>query len=118
MRFQGTRGRLTLDRASYWLDNLAPDSDLSPGEVVGAPELSWANPDHHNNFFESIRARTKPRTDVEIGVRSTSAILIAGIALKVSRKLVWDGDAERFIGDAEANTHLTRPYRAPWRLDV
>ncbi|HOD49720.1 MAG TPA: Gfo/Idh/MocA family oxidoreductase [Candidatus Hydrogenedentes bacterium] len=118
MRFQGTRGRLTLDRGSFWLENLAPDSDLTAGEVVGAPELSWANPDHHNNFFECIRARKKPRADIEIGVRSTSAILLAGIALKVSRKLVWDGDAERFIGDAEANKHLTRPYRAPWRLDV
>ena len=118
MRLQGTRGRVSRDRASYWRENLAPGSDLAPGEVVGAPELSWANPDHHNSFFECIRARRKPRTEVEIGVRSTSAILIAGVALKVSRKLVWDGDAERFIGDAEANKHLTRPYRAPWRLDV
>ncbi|MFO7974171.1 MAG: Gfo/Idh/MocA family oxidoreductase [Candidatus Hydrogenedentota bacterium] len=118
MRFQGTKGRLTIDRASFRLENLAPDSELTPGEVVGAPELSWANPDHHNNFFECIRARKKPHADIEIGVRSTSAVLLAGIALKVSRKLVWNGNAERFIGDAEANKHLTRPYRAPWRLDV
>ena len=32
MRFQGTRGRLTLDRGSFWLANLAPDSAMTAGE--------------------------------------------------------------------------------------
>ena len=112
MRFQGTNGRLSIDRGTFVVE---PDA-LGIGEVVGEPERSWANPNHHNNFFECMRTRGRPRVDVEIGVRSTSAILLAGIALKCGRKIYWDGDAERFIGDPQADRHLTRPYRAPWRL--
>jgi hypothetical protein len=43
-------------------------------------------------------------------------VLLAGISLKVKRKLNWDGDAERFINDEDANRYLTRAYRAPWHL--
>jgi predicted dehydrogenase len=112
IRFQGTGGKLTIDRGSFVIEN-AGELD---GETVGAPELSWANTDHHNNFFDCIRTRNRPVADIEQGVRSTEAIILAGIALKVRRKLYWDAEAERFIGDEQANQHLTRPYRAPWRL--
>ena len=60
-------------------------------------------------------ARTAEPEDLDdIAVRL--APLLVGVDLCAF--LLWDGDAERFIGDAEANKHLTRPYRAPWRLDV
>ena len=28
----------------------------------------------------------------------------------------WDGENERFVGDEQADRHLTRAYRAPWHL--
>jgi predicted dehydrogenase len=112
IRFQGTEGRLTIDRGTFKVEN----SKLTIGEVVGEPERSWANKEHHNNFFECIRSRKKPIADIEQGVRSTDTILLAGVALKVGRKLNWDGLNECFIDDEQANCHLTRPYRAPWRL--
>ncbi|MBN2309493.1 MAG: Gfo/Idh/MocA family oxidoreductase, partial [Candidatus Hydrogenedentes bacterium] len=76
IRFQGRNGRLTIDRGTFIVD---PDS-LGIGEVVGEPERSWANPDHHNNFFDSIRTRKRPVADIEQGFRSAAAILLAGIA--------------------------------------
>jgi predicted dehydrogenase len=112
IRFNGTAGRLSIDRGTFVVD---PDS-LGIGEVVGEPELSWANKDHHNNFFECVRSRKRPVADIEQGVRSTTAILLAGIALKCRRRLEWDGETERFVNDEAANRHLTRAYRAPWRL--
>lgn len=112
IRFNGTEGRLTIDRGSFVVDQ----DKHGIGEVVGEPETTWANKDHHNNFFDCIRSRKRPVADVEIGVHSTIAILIAGIALKTRRRLEWDGKAERFLGDPGADRHLSRPYRAPWRL--
>lgn len=109
--FQGTEAKLSIDRGSFVLE-----PGLGIGEVVGEPERSWANKDHHNNFFDCIRTRNRPAADVEQGVRSTMAILIAGIALRARRKLLWDGRAERFLDDDNANRHLTRAYRYPWRL--
>jgi len=48
--------------------------------------------------------------------RSTSAPLLGAISCKVGRKLTWDAQQERFIGDEEANQHLTKQYRKPWNV--
>lgn len=110
--FQGTEGSLFVDRGSFVV---RPEGPGIP-EFVGEPERSWANTDHHNNFFHCIRTRQRPAADIEQGFRSTAAPVLAGIALKTRRKLVWDAANERFAGDEEANRHLARAYRAPWHL--
>ena len=61
-----------------------------------------------------MRTRKPPAAEIEQGHRSTTPLLLAGIALKTRRKLNWDADTETFIGDEAANRYLTRAYRAPW----
>ena len=112
IRFYGTEGALYVDRGTFAVE---PEG-LGIPEFIGEPEKSWANKDHHNNFFHCVRTREKPAADIEQGFRSTVAPLIAGIALKLRRKLQWDGDAEQFVNDSEANRYLARAYRAPWHL--
>jgi hypothetical protein len=34
--------------------------------------------------------------------------------MKLGRKLNWDPDKEKFINDAEADSMLSRPQRAPY----
>jgi len=112
IRFNGTGGRLYMDRGSF----------LVEPESLGIPETKetgdpWIDVDaHHTNFLECIRSRQRPHSDVELGHRATSVVLLAAIALDCGRELVWDGDGERFIGDDAANRLLCRPYRAPWHL--
>jgi hypothetical protein len=54
---------------------------------------------------------------VEIGHRVSSVCHLANIAIKVGRKLKWDPEKERFVGDAAANALCEiRPMRKPWRL--
>ncbi|MCX8065902.1 MAG: Gfo/Idh/MocA family oxidoreductase [Candidatus Hydrogenedentes bacterium] len=110
--FYGTEGALFIDRNSFIIK---PDSKGIP-EFIGEPEKSWANPQHHNNFFECIRTRNIPVADIEQGFRSTSAVLLAGISLRCKRKLVWDKNTERFVNDSDANKYLIRAYRPPWHL--
>ncbi len=112
VNFHGTEGALFVDRGTVVVE----PAGLGIPEFVGEPEKSWANPPHHNNFFEAMRTRKLPVADIEQGFRSTSTVLLAGIALRVGRKLFWDGEAERFLHDEEANRHLHRAYRAPWHL--
>ena len=38
------------------------------------------------------------------------------ISWRLKRKLNWDAQAERIIGDEAANRLLSRPYRPPWKL--
>jgi predicted dehydrogenase len=112
IRFHGTHGTLAVNRVSF----VVYPGALGIPEHIGEPEKSWANKDHHDNFFHCVRTRETPAADIEQGHRSNNAVLLAGIALKVGRKLNWDGARETFIDDPQANRHLTRSYRSPWHF--
>jgi predicted dehydrogenase len=71
---------------------------------------------HARNFLDCIRSRKPCNCDIEIGHRSTSATLIANVAHQLKSYLEWDGKAERFTNNAEANKHLSHEYRAPYKL--
>ena len=112
MRFHGPAGRLFIDRGSFVVE----PASLGIEEMFekGDPYIDVRT--HHTDFLECIRTRRLPASDIEIGHRSTTACLLGAIALDCQRALAWDGSAERFVHDEQANRHLFRPYRAPWRL--
>jgi predicted dehydrogenase len=112
MKFQGTKGRLIMDRGSFIVE---PES-LGIAEVFeqGDPWIDVAS--HHNNFFDCIRSRRRPAADIEQAHQATVTCLMGAIALDCQRKLYWDAATERFVDDAEADRHLFRPYRGPWHL--
>jgi predicted dehydrogenase len=72
--------------------------------------------DHARNFLDCVRSRKPTNCPVEVGHRSTSATLLAKIALRRGRYLTWDAKQERVTNDDEANRLLNYEYRAPWRL--
>ena len=71
---------------------------------------------HARNFLDCVRSRERCHCDIETGHRSTTAALIANIALKTRSYLEWDAAAERFTNHAEVNQYLTYAYRAPYAL--
>ena len=71
---------------------------------------------HARNFLDCVKSRAKCNCDIETGHRSTSATLLANIALKTRSLLDWDADAERFPSAPEANKLLSYKYRAPFVL--
>jgi predicted dehydrogenase len=72
--------------------------------------------DHARNFLDCVKSRKPTNCPVAVGHRSTSATLLAKIALRTGRYLTWDAKAERVTNDPEANRLLTYEYRKPWRL--
>ncbi len=42
---------------------------------------------------------------------------LAGIAIRLGRKLTWNPATEQLTGDAEANSHLAREQRKPFSYD-
>jgi hypothetical protein len=74
------------------------------------------NEDHVNNWLECCLSGKKPIADVEIGHRSASICHMLNIARLVGRNLKWDPVKEEFVGDAEANTYLSRPARKGYEL--
>ncbi len=71
---------------------------------------------HARNFLDCVKSRARCNCDIETGHRSTSATLLANIALKTRTLLDWDAQAERFPHHPEANKLLSYKYRAPYRL--
>ncbi|MCD6395253.1 MAG: Gfo/Idh/MocA family oxidoreductase [Planctomycetes bacterium] len=110
--FNGTKGKVEVNRGylKTWPDKLAR-VQLSPSD-----EHLYASPDHYRDFLDCIRTRKKPICDVEIGCRSATVCHIGNIAYLLERPLKWDPVKERFVGDEDANRHLSRSMRGPWRL--
>ena len=71
---------------------------------------------HARNFLDCVRSRKRCTCDIETGHRSTTAALVANIALQTKSYLEWDGKAERFTNNADANRLLGHRYRAPYEL--
>ena len=69
---------------------------------------------HMVDFLNRIDDRGKPVSDIEEGHISTTACILANLAMKTGRTLVWDPERGRVVNDEEANALLLRPYRAPW----
>ena len=85
---------------------------IDPGKV----ECEDSTALHARNFLDCVRSRQRCNCDIETGHRSTTATLIANIALKTRSYLVWDARAERFTNQEAANKLLSYTYRAPYSL--
>jgi hypothetical protein len=92
--------------------------DLEPDTL--RDEFEAAKIDYHFvNFLDCIRSRKWQdlNADVNEGHLSTSMMHLGNIAYKTGRKLIFDGQSERFVNDDEANSYLTRKeYRKPYLL--
>jgi predicted dehydrogenase len=108
--FYGTQATMVLTREGF---EVWPEGDQTQAIQSGGSPLDGP---FQRQFLECMRSRRKPLADVETGQRSTIPVLVANIAYKTGRKLKWDSDSERFIGDEEANQYLKREYRKPWHL--
>ena len=69
---------------------------------------------HHKNWLECVQSRKQPLAPAPVAHASNNACIVSWIAMKLKRPLTWDAKAERFVNDAEANSMLTRPERAPY----
>jgi len=100
--FMGQRPRLIPKRA---MDAFQPPPETLPRPL---PELDqW------------IRAcKGGPASDASFERVSTMAetICLGNVALRVGRKLEWDGGKREFTNSPEANELLRRQYRPGWEL--
>ncbi len=113
VRFVGERGWLDIARDKMSAsDNALLREMQAPNKKI---QLALSN-NHHDNFFDSVRARKRPIADVGLGHRTTTVCNLGQIAMVLGRKLKWDPAKEEFVGDEMANRLRTRAMRSPWSL--
>ncbi len=85
--------------------------------VIGPDEVHlYKAPEQHRNWLDAILKGVPVCAPAEVGHRACSTCLLHWIAMKTGRRLKWDPEAERFIGDDEANAMLSRPQRARYAI--
>ncbi len=110
--FTGTKGTLHIDRG-----HLSSDPPEIVKQPLGDDEVHlYDSPGHHRDWINCIRSRKRPVADVQIGARSVTVVHLGNLAYWHRRKLRWDPQNWRFLGDDEANTWLDRRRRDPWQL--
>jgi hypothetical protein len=110
--FQGSEGWIAVSRQTM---ETYPESLKTARFGSGDIRLPRSD-DHRRDFFNAVRSRRDPISNIESAVRSDTVCQQADIAMRLPRKLRWDPVAERFIGDPRANRMLSRPMRGPWHL--
>ena len=119
IQFQGTQGTLFVDRGGFEFTpelQRVGDESAPPAEKPSKGEGSPQHLPHVRNFLDCVKSRQAPASEVEIGHRSTTAALLGNISLKVKQKIAWDAEKEQIVGNAEADTLLTKQYRSPWKI--
>ncbi len=73
---------------------------------------------HMANFFDCIKDRSLPISDVFTHCNTVNACHMANIAMLLGRKVTWDRQKQEFAGDDEANQLTRRPEREPYVIKV
>ncbi|GAB6164006.1 Gfo/Idh/MocA family oxidoreductase [Thermostilla marina] len=121
--FYGTEATMLVDRSRI---SIAPEAkgkatQTQAGYLLGEEEEILSADDefrHLEVFLENIRDRKNPETDAQTGQYASNLGHLMNISWQVGRSIQWDGENEQVVGDEEANGLVTKPYRAPWKLEV
>jgi len=115
VRFEGEDGKwLFVSRSKIEASDPKLLEEPLPPDAVRL----YVSNNHMGNFLEGVRTRKATVCPAEVGHRSVSVCHLGVIALRSGKKLKWDPAQEVFVGDAEANKWLSRPMRAPWKLEA
>ncbi len=113
--FVGENGTLVVDRGGW---------EVIPENVNGKQRME-AEPLHEaygggglnlhvKNHLDCIKRRDRNcNASIEIGSHICKFSELGNIAYKTGKRLSWDGTS---FHDAEADSYLCAPYRAPWEL--
>jgi hypothetical protein len=86
-------------------------SVIAPGEIHLHP-----SGDHRSNFLDCVKSRRETAAPIEHAHRTISIAHLANISMLLERKIHWDPQRERIIGDDDAQRMTDRALREPWTL--
>ncbi|HAX44840.1 MAG TPA: Gfo/Idh/MocA family oxidoreductase [Bryobacteraceae bacterium] len=106
--FYGTEGYMIVNGYETFQVFLGQKKEKGPGRKAGG--------DHYANWIKAVRSRNVEDQNgpVETAHLSSALAHLGNIAFRTGRVLSFDPLKERFIGDKEADSMLTRNYRKPY----
>ena len=112
--FFGSEGVLVVDLMGYQV--YKGEEQTKVMDVRYKEPRAWDTAPHMANFVEAVKSRKTAglHAEIEIGAGTAALCHMANISYRLGRKLAFDPQLMRFIGDAEANRMITREYRRPY----
>lgn len=127
IRYEGEDGWIFVSRGNYVASASDPVDQANSAKALDASDPAilkseikeneihlYKSDEQHGNWLDCIKTRKQPISPIEIGHRACSVCLVSHIAMKIPGILKWDPKKEKFIDNAEANSMLSRPQRAPY----
>ena len=71
---------------------------------------------HMGNFFDCVRSRKQPISDVVSQHQSATTCHLGNISMELGRPLKWNPKTERFVNDAAADKLLRREQRSGYEV--
>ena len=112
--FSGSEGTLILDSGSW---EIVPEPKLKTLEAAQFKSAADARPAHVRNFLDCVVSREQPVENLELGHFVSTVAHLGNLALQTGKKIQWDAENERIVGDRKADRLVASHYRKPWRLD-
>jgi predicted dehydrogenase len=104
-----SRGNLSGAAVDELKDNPLPEDAVE--KLYGGKPTS-----HMTNFFQAVKSRKQPISDVFTHHRAITTCHLANIAIRLGRKLNWDPVTEQIVGDSEAQSWQSRPQRKGYEI--
>jgi predicted dehydrogenase len=110
LKFIGSNGWIWVTRGEI----KASDRELLNQKLPAGAKRVYESRDHMGNFVDCVRTRKPTICPAEVGHRSASMCHLGVTSIRLGRKLQWDPVKEEYLGDAEANSFVSRPMRKPY----
>jgi predicted dehydrogenase len=117
--FEGDKGRFHVNRQrikgqpfEQLAENPLPDDALVKAYKGKRPT------GHMANFFDCVKSREEPISDVFSHHRALTTCHLANIALRLDRAIEWNPEAEKIVGDDEAQSFIRREPRKGYEISV
>jgi predicted dehydrogenase len=106
--FYGEGGYMVIDSYTHYKTYLGEKGEPGPENNAGG--------NHFENFIEAVRSRDASLLHAPIieGHKSAALCHLGLVSARLERSLDFDPATEKFVGDDQANSLLTRAYRKPF----
>jgi predicted dehydrogenase len=117
--FEGTEGKFFVSRGDLKGEPVDALKDKPLSEEFYSKLFKGKQPGNHMaNFFDCLKTREQPISDVYTHHRAMTTCHLANIAIRVGRPLKWDPEKEQIVGDDEARRMQSREQRKGYEIRV
>ena len=88
-------------------------------EIGKPPQMLERSPGHVLEWIMAAageQPRDYPKSNFAYAGPFTETVLLGNVALRVGRRLEWDGEQMEFTKVPEANEYVSKEYREGWRF--